>query len=160
AFLNPPAFMAPGQTPENAAGNVIRGMTRQIGNELDEFVTGALRNRLLGLPLDLATLNIARARDTGIPSLNAARRDFYAESNNPALAPYTSWADFGFSIRNAPSLVNFIAAYGTPPTLATGGGPSARREAAQQRLDAAGGQVEGQEAYDFINSTGTFASPP
>ena len=39
AFLNPPAFMAPGQTPENAAGNVIRGMTRQIGNELDEFVT-------------------------------------------------------------------------------------------------------------------------
>ena len=42
-------------------------MTRQVGNELDEFVTGALRNRLLGLPLDLATLNIARARDTGIP---------------------------------------------------------------------------------------------
>ena len=113
AFLNPPAFMAPGQTPDNAAGNVIRGMTRQVGNELDEFVTGALRNRLLGLPLDLATLNIARARDTGIPSLNAARRDFYAESGNPALVPYTSWADFGFSMRNAPSLVNFIAAYGT-----------------------------------------------
>ena len=155
AFLNPPAFMAPGQTPENAAGNVIRGMTRQIGNELDEFVTGALRNRLLGLPLDLATLNIARARDTGIPSLNAARRDFYAESGNPALAPYTSWADFGFSIRNRPSLVNFIAAYGTHTDITTAVGPVAKRAAAQGLLDiAADGVPEGQDAYDFLNSTG------
>ena len=161
AFLNPPAFMAPGQTPENAAGNVIRGMTRQIGNELDEFVTGALRNRLLGLPLDLATLNIARARDTGIPSLNAARRDFYAESGNPALAPYTSWADFGFSIRNRPSLVNFIAAYGTHTDITTAVGPVAKRAAAQGLLDiAADGVPEGQDAYDFLNSTGLHASPP
>ena len=28
-----------------AAGDVVRGMTRQVGNELDEFVTEALRNR-------------------------------------------------------------------------------------------------------------------
>ena len=48
-------------------------MTRQVGNEIDEFVTEALRNNLLGLPLDLAAINIARGRDTGIPSLNAAR---------------------------------------------------------------------------------------
>ena len=73
---------------------MVRGMTRQVGNELDEFVTEALRNELLGLPLDLASLNMARARDTGIPTLNAARRSFYAASNNSALAPYQSWADF------------------------------------------------------------------
>ena len=30
------------------------GMTDQVGNELDEFVTDTLRNNLLGLPLDLA----------------------------------------------------------------------------------------------------------
>ena len=48
-------------------------MTRQVGNEIDEFVTSALRNNLLGLPLDLATINLARGRDTGVPSLNAAR---------------------------------------------------------------------------------------
>ncbi len=48
-------------------------MTRQVGNEIDEFVTEALRNNLLGLPLDLPTINIARARDTGVPRLNAAR---------------------------------------------------------------------------------------
>ncbi len=82
-----------------AVGNIVRGMTRQVGNELDEFVTDAVRNRLLGLPLDLATLNMARARDTGIPGLNAARRAFFAESQNPALVPYASWADLGFSLQ-------------------------------------------------------------
>ena len=56
-----------------AAGAIIRGMTRQAGNEIDEFVTSALRNNLLGLPLDLATINLARGRDTGVPSLNEAR---------------------------------------------------------------------------------------
>ena len=55
----------------------MRGVTRQVGNEIDEFVTEALRNNLLGLPLDLPCINIARGRDTGIPSLNAARREFY-----------------------------------------------------------------------------------
>ena len=54
-------------------------MTGQVGNEIDEFVTEALRNNLLGLPLDLAAINIARGRDTGVPSLNAARREFYAD---------------------------------------------------------------------------------
>ena len=31
------------------------GMSDQVGNELDEFVTDTLRNNLLGLPLDLPT---------------------------------------------------------------------------------------------------------
>ena len=70
-------------------------MTRQVGNEIDEFVTDALRNNLLGLPLDLAAINIARGRDTGVPSLNAARRRVLRR--RPAtsqLKPYTSWVDF------------------------------------------------------------------
>ena len=56
-------------------------MTRQVGNEIDEFVTSALRNNLLGLPLDLATINLARGRDTGVPSLNEARAQFYEATN-------------------------------------------------------------------------------
>ena len=60
-----------------AAGAIIRGMSRQAGNEIDEFVVDALRNQLLGLPLDLAALNIARGRDTGMPSLNDTRAQFY-----------------------------------------------------------------------------------
>ncbi len=71
-------------TDDVAAGAIIRGMTRQVGNEIDEFVTSALRNNLLGLPLDLATINLARGRDTGVPSLNAARREFYDATNNAA----------------------------------------------------------------------------
>ena len=63
-------------------------MTRQVGNEIDEFVTSALRNNLLGLPLDLATINLARGRDTGVPSLNAARAQFYEATNqDPCSSP-------------------------------------------------------------------------
>ena len=97
-----------------AAGDIIRGMTRQLGNEIDEFVTSALRNNLLGLPLDLATINLARGRDTGVPSLNDARRSFYEATNhNEQLKPYESWVDFAANLKNETSIINFIAAYGT-----------------------------------------------
>ena len=69
AFLNPLAYAASGPTPEDATSAIVRGVTRQVGNEIDEFVTEALRNNLLGLPLDLPAINIARGRDVGIPSL-------------------------------------------------------------------------------------------
>ena len=88
-------------------------MTRQVGNEIDEFVTSALRNNLLGLPLDLATINLARGRDTGVPSLNAARREFYEVTNSAAeLKPYDSWVEFAANLKNEASIINFIAAYG------------------------------------------------
>src|SRR5690606_27421431 len=49
-FLNPVAFdQNHGIADGLAAGDIIRGMTRQVGNEIDEFVTSALRNNLLGL---------------------------------------------------------------------------------------------------------------
>jgi Ca2+-binding RTX toxin-like protein len=155
AFLNPPAFLDGYDSPEAAAGAVVRGMTRQVGNELDEFVTEALRNELLGLPLDLATLNIARARDTGVPGLNAARRHFFAVSHNPALVPYTSWVDLGFSLKHPESLVNFIAAYGTHPSITSASGVAPKRAAAQAIIDAASSvdpEVSGP-AYAFLNST-------
>ena len=53
AFLNPLAFAASGPTPTEAVGAIVRGVTRTVGNEIDEFVTEALRNNLVGLPLDL-----------------------------------------------------------------------------------------------------------
>ena len=68
AFLNPLAYAASGPTPEEATGAIVRGVTRTVGNEIDEFVTEALRNNLLGLPLDLPAINLARGRDAGIPS--------------------------------------------------------------------------------------------
>ena len=104
-------------------------MTRQVGNEIDEFVTEALRNNLLGLPLDLAAINIARGRDTGMPSLNAARREFYDMTGDSQLKPYTSWADFAQHLKHPESLINFIAAYGTHTAItgADHAGRQARR---------------------------------
>ena len=77
AFLNPLEFAAHGA---NATAEIILGAVNQIGNEIDEFVTGALRNNLVGLPLDLPPLNIARGRDTGVPPLNLLRNQVYTRS--------------------------------------------------------------------------------
>src|SRR5262249_27145064 len=122
AFLNPLQFAASGPTPEEATSAIVRGVTRTVGNQIDEFITEALRNNLLGTPLDLAVLNLARGRDTGIPSLNEARREFYNMTTNndvgdSNLKPYISWVDFMGHLRHPESLINFIAAYGTHSAL-------------------------------------------
>ncbi len=156
AFLNPVAFDDGGTVdPGIAAGRVVRGMSRQTGNEIDEFVTNALRNKLLGLPLDLPSINLARARETGVPRLNAARAQFYAASNNSALAPYESWTDFGFNLKHRESLVNFVAAYGKHPTIT--GGLTARRLAASRLINQDPADLETpSDAAAFMNSTGTW----
>jgi Ca2+-binding RTX toxin-like protein len=117
-------------TAAQAAGAVFQGGTRQVGNEIDEFVIESVRSRLVGLPLDLAVLNLARGRSEGIPPLNAVRRQLYAVSGDPAMAPYDTWFDFSLAMRNPESVVNFIAAYGTSPTLTNSLTMTTRRAAA------------------------------
>ena len=164
AFLTPQAYTAPvvgttaRRTPQQAAGDIVRGMTNQAGNEIDEFVTEALRNKLLGLPLDLATLNMARARETGMPSLNAARRDFFRlTSGNTALAPYANWLDFGLEIKHPESLVNFVAVYGKHSSIT---GTSAARRAAATLLVAGNPATPGTptDSVAFMNGTGAWAN--
>lgn len=171
AFLNPVEFDSDASgvahtVPDSvAAGNIIRGMTRQVGNEIDEFVTSALRNNLLGLPLDLATINLARGRDTGVPSLNAARRDFFeASAHAPELKPYDSWVDFASNLKNEASIVNFIAAYGTHSSITSATTIEAKRDAAMLLVfgdhDVNGdGIVETAPAdrIAFLNATGDYA---
>ena len=125
AFLNPLALYnyddATGQntiTPEEGTGAVIRGLTREVANEIDEFVTGGMQNNLVGLPLDIGALNIARGRDVGAPKLNSARRAFFAATQDASLVPYVSWMDYADNLRHEASLVNFIAGYGTHPSVA------------------------------------------
>ncbi len=174
-FLNPLAFDG-GQVIADglAAGDIIRGMTRQVGNEIDEFVTSALRNNLLGLPLDLATINLARGRDTGVPSLNAARRDFYEATNDDArLKPYESWVEFAGNLKNEASIINFIAAYGLHATIVAEDTLEGKRAAAmaiifgtpQSILDdptTAANEARTlsvpADAEDFLNSTGAWAN--
>ena len=94
---------------------IAQGMSAQRGNEIDEFVTDGVRNNLLGLPLDLAALNITRGRDVGLPSLN----NFRLNTPNSKLKPYASWYSFIMNgLRHRESGVNFVAAYGTDSTLA------------------------------------------
>ena len=166
-FLNPTAFLNGGtgeDAAREAAGSIIRGMTRQAGNEIDEFVTGALRNNLLGLPLDLATINLARGRDTGVPSLNAARREFYeVTDNNSELRPYDSWVDFADGIKNPASIVNFIAAYGTHELITSQTTLEGKRDAALTIITgvSVGGLEVPADAEAFLNSNGgSWATAP
>ncbi len=139
AFLNPPEYQnnngGAALTPEQAAGQIVMGSSDQIGNELDEFVIETLRNNLLGLPLDLPTINMARARDAGIPPLNDVRRQINDRTNDPALTPYTSWTDFGQHLKHPESLINFVAAYGTHPTITSATTLADKRAAAKAIVD-------------------------
>jgi Ca2+-binding RTX toxin-like protein len=170
AFLNPQAYTASGATNADAAGAIIRGMTRQVGGEMDEFVVQAVRDNLVGLPLDLPALNMARARDTGVPSFNHAREQFYAMTGNASLKPYTSWADFGHHIKNPISIINFIAAYGTH-SLITGATTAADKRAVATLLVMGDGDpsngtdtligtttVTNADRLAFLNSTGTWTA--
>src|SRR5262245_16790165 len=104
-------------TAAQAAGTLINGLSKQVANELDEFVTSSVRNTLVGLPLDLPAINIARGRSEGIPGLNEARKQLFATTRDSALTPYANWFQFGQGLRHPQSLVNFIAAYGSATTV-------------------------------------------
>ncbi len=163
-FLNPVQFANNGTNGPVldgiSAGAVIRGMTRQEGNQIDEFVTSALRNNLLGLPLDLATINLARGRDTGVPSLNATRREFYEATNEESLLkPYESWVDFAGHLKNEASIINFIAAYGTHELITDQTTIEGKRDAALTIITgiSVGGILVPADALDFLNATGAYA---
>ena len=167
-FLNPRTYDNDGAlTPEQAAGAVINGTTNQVGGQIDEHVIDTLRNNLLGLPLDLATINMVRARDAGVPPLQTARKVFFQESGDPMLEPYAHWVDFGLGMKNGDnfgrvsanpnaSLVNFVAAYGKHDTITSVSTVAGKREAANLIVN--GGPGEPADRIDFMNSTGAWAN--
>ena len=158
-FLNPVKYDSLG-TAEQASGAIIRGMSRQTGSEIDEFVTDVLRNQLLGIPLDLATINLARGRDVGMPSLQTARERFFEATGDTLLKPYESWADFALNLKNPASIINFIAAYGTHESVRnTAENPKTveqLREAAT--LLVLGGAGAPADRLDFLNAEGAYAN--
>ncbi len=175
AFLNPLAFGAVDGngkiTHDAAAAAIFRGMSVQVGQEIDEFVTNVLRNQLLGVPLDLAAINIARGRDTGMPTLNEARAQFMAMANGDSqLKPYESWADFALNLKTPASIVNFIAAYGTHASIAAEATIDGKRAAAMALVfgttetfyDPIAKQTKTiappEDRLDFLNARGAYAN--
>lgn len=155
AFLNPVAFdLDQTLTSDQAAGAVARGMSRETGANIDEFITSALRDNLVGLPLDLAALNIARGRETGVPSLNAAREQFYSATGSEFLKPYEGWSDFAENLKNPASIINFIASYGTHDTIVNATTVVEKRAAATDLV--LGGDRAPQDRLDFVNGTGAW----
>ena len=185
-FLNPVAFhcaSVPGPdnvcpegdvlSSEEAAGAIVNGTTNQVANQIDELVTSTLRNNLLGLPLDLASINIMRGRDAGVPPLQAARKAFFAESGSTNLEPYTSWTDFGLSLKNGnnfgrgdsnAALVNFVAAYGKHPTILEATTLAGKRDAADLLVNGEStvdplSRLWGQDAYGTAAAISSNAFP-
>src|SRR3954469_6398990 len=141
AFLNPPALYSDGAggtlTAAAGAGSVVMGSADQAGNELDEFVTETLRNNLLGLPLDLPTINMTRAREAGVPPLNIVRKQLFASTQDAQLAPYRNWSDYGQHLKHPESLINYVAAYGTHRTITSATTLAGKRAAAKAIVDPA-----------------------
>src|SRR5262249_23220626 len=75
--VSPRSPAARSLTAAQAARKLINGLSKQVANELDEFVTSSVRNTLVGLPLDLPAINLARGRSEGIPGLNEARKQLF-----------------------------------------------------------------------------------
>jgi len=99
AFFNPAEIIDEGIDP------ILRGLATQSAQEIDSFIIDGVRNFLFGPPgaggFDLASLNIQRGRDHGLPGYNQVRVDY-------GLAPVTSFAD----INSDPQVqANLSAAY-------------------------------------------------
>ncbi len=167
AFLNPPMYLASGASQEEVLANLVRGTTRDVGNQIDEFIVQDLRSNLVGLPLDLAALNIARGRETGIPSLNDARQQLH-DAGVLSLTPYTSWLDFENNINNKLSAINFMAAYGTHAAITSAATATEARDAAFLLRIGDGNNADGvtirgvtysnADRLAFLNGTGAYSA--
>lgn len=83
------AFFAPHEVQAEGIASVLRGLATQRSENIDVYVIDDVRNFLFGPPpagFDLASLNIQRGRDHGMPGYNEARTSM-------GLAPAVTFAD-------------------------------------------------------------------
>ena len=92
------AFFQPAYIQANGVDDLLLGPSLKFMQEIDRFVVDDIRNFLFGPPtatnlLDLASLNIQRGRDHGIPGYNAVRVAYglsavssFSKIADPALA--------------------------------------------------------------------------
>ena len=83
--------MAGGNENDHAVEDILRGLASQISEREDPFMCSDVRNKLFG-PMefsrrDLASLNIMRGRDNGLPDYNTVRKCF-------GLPMMSNWLEF------------------------------------------------------------------
>ena len=88
------AFLKPQNVNDFGIDGLLAGSFATPHQAIDEDMVNALRNQLVGRPLDLAALNIFRGRDTGVAAFNEVRTQLFAATGNNDLEPYTGWDDF------------------------------------------------------------------
>ena len=108
------AFFAPDQlSPPEGHGitPLLRGLSFQNMQDVDVLVIDDVRNFLFGLPgqggFDLASLNIQRGRDHGLPSYNQMRADFGLAPRG-SFAEITSNVDFQARLKSVYAGVNDV----------------------------------------------------
>ncbi len=84
------AFFTPSLVTEHGISGFLRGLAGQVAQEVDAKLVDQIRNLLFGAPggpgRDLASLNVQRGRDHGVPSYNDVRGAY-------GLPPATTFAD-------------------------------------------------------------------
>lgn len=86
-------FFIPSQIIDNDIDSLLRGLASQTSQTIDAYVVDDVRNFLFGAPgsggFDLASLNIQRGRDHGLPDYNATR----VAMGLPALTSFAQVSD-------------------------------------------------------------------
>ena len=74
------AFFEPEEIGDNGIDSVLRGVSMTPAQQFDTMLVGEVRNFLFGMPgyggFDLASLNIQRGRDHGLPDYNTVRDSY------------------------------------------------------------------------------------
>ena len=105
------SFFQPQHVTEEGIDVIMRGLTNGRAQELDEWIIDDVRNFLFGAPgaggLDLASLNIQRGRDHGLPTFAAMRAAL-------KLRPVTRFEDVN---RNRAVVTELDNAYESPADI-------------------------------------------
>jgi peroxidase len=81
------AFFAPDRlSTEGGIEPILRGLAKQVCQQVDNYLIDDVRNFLFGAPgsggFDLASLNIQRGRDHGLPAYNVVREAYGLDRKN------------------------------------------------------------------------------
>ena len=107
------AFFNPDEVQQNGVDSLLLGLAQQESQELDHLLVDGVRNFLFGPPgaggLDLASLNIQRGRDHGLPGY----AETYNEIFGPAISDFDDLGSSGLGLMEDTIVTLFESVYNT-----------------------------------------------